>query len=49
MNITVKQIVRICNATLFCGDENVVCSTYNIDTRVIKQGDTYIGFKGENI
>ena len=48
MNLTVKQIVKICKATLYCGDEDVVCSTFNIDTRNIKSGETYFGIKGNN-
>lgn len=48
MNFTIKDIISICDATLLCGDENVVCKNYTKDTRTINEGDTYIGIKGEN-
>ncbi len=48
MNFTVKDILSICHATLLCGDENTICSSFTKDTREIKEGDTYIGIKGEN-
>jgi UDP-N-acetylmuramoyl-tripeptide--D-alanyl-D-alanine ligase len=47
-DLTVKQIVNICDGTLFSGDENTICKTYNKDTRILNAGDTYIGIKGEN-
>ena len=47
-DLTVKQIVDICDGKLYCGDENIICKTYNKDTRIINEGDVYIGIKGEN-
>ena len=47
-NITVKDIVKICNGELICGDENIVCKNFQKDTRLVQNGDVYIGIKGEN-
>ena len=46
--LTVKKIINICRATLFCGDDSVICNSFNKDTRSLKPGDTYIGINGEN-
>lgn len=48
MEIKVKDILKICNAKLYCGDENIICSSFNKDTRTINNNDTYIGIKGAN-
>lgn len=45
--LTVKKIVEIVNGELFCGNEDVICTTFTKDTRTIQVGDTYIGIKGE--
>lgn len=45
--ILVKDIVRITNGKLICGDKNIVCEAYSIDTRTIERGDVYLGIKGE--
>ncbi|MBE6161086.1 MAG: UDP-N-acetylmuramoyl-tripeptide--D-alanyl-D-alanine ligase [Firmicutes bacterium] len=47
-DLTVKKIIEICSGILYCGSEDVVCTSYNKDTRIIKENDTYIGIKGEN-
>lgn len=47
-NITVKDILKICNGKLICGDENLKLGKIQKDTRLIEKGDTYIGIKGEN-
>ena len=47
-NITVRDIIKICNAKLFCGDENIKCTNFEKDTRLIKNGDVFVGIKGEN-
>lgn len=47
-DITVKDIVSICNGELICGDENAILTKIEKDTRLIEEGDTYIGIKGEN-
>ncbi len=46
-DLTVKKIVEIVNGELFCGSEDVLCTTFTKDTRTIQSGDTYIGIKGE--
>lgn len=47
-DITVKDIVNICQGRLICGDENIICREFKKDTRIIKTGDVYVGIKGEN-
>lgn len=46
--IYIKDIIKICNAELLCGTEAETLTDVTRDTREIKQGDTYIGFKGEH-
>lgn len=45
--IRVLDIIRECNGTLLCGDENIVCENFSKDTRTINEGDVYLGIKGE--
>lgn len=47
-NITVKDIIKICDGELIGGDENIICKSFQKDTRLIKDGDVYVGIKGEN-
>ena len=46
--IYIKDIIKICNAELFYGNNAEVLTDVIRDTRELKQGDTYIGFKGEH-
>lgn len=46
--IKVKDILKICDATLAYGDENEICENFCIDTRKISKDDVYVGIKGEN-
>ena len=46
-NMKVKDIVKITNGKLVCGDEETECINFSKDTRIIQQDDTYIGIKGE--
>ena len=48
MKISVKKIVEICDATLYSGSEDIICSSFVKDTRILQEGDTYIGIKGDN-
>ena len=48
MKLPVKKIVDITKGTLYCGDNDTICSTYTKDTRLVNNGDTYIGIKGAN-
>ena len=47
-DITVKDILEYTDGKLITGNENIVCKTFSKDTRTIKEGDIYIGIKGEN-
>lgn len=46
--IKIKDILKICDATLIYGDENEICENFCIDTRKINKDDIYVGIKGEN-
>jgi len=46
--LTVEKIVEVCKGTLISGDKNTELISYTKDTREIKQGDIYLGIKGEN-
>ena len=46
--IYIKDIIKISNAELLCGNCEETLTDVVRDTREIKQGDTYIGFKGEH-
>lgn len=45
--LTIKKIVEICQGELFSGDENLECISFTKDTRTLREGDVYIGIKGE--
>lgn len=47
MKWTVKDILEICNGTLYSGDININCENFSKDTRTINSGDVYVGIKGE--
>ena len=44
----VKDIIRVTNGKLVKGNEEAKIREFCKDTRIIKEGDTYIGMKGEN-
>lgn len=44
----VKEIIEVTNGKLIIGNLEEECKNFSRDTRIIKQGDTYIGIKGEN-
>lgn len=46
--LTVKDIIKACNAKLLCGDGDTEISSFSKDTRTIKPEDIYVGIKGEN-
>lgn len=46
--LKVKDILKVCNGKLICGNENEICENFSKDTRQINNGDVYIGIKGEN-
>ena len=45
--IYVKDIIKICDATLLAGDENMLCESFVKDSREVKKGDIYVGIKGD--
>ena len=47
-NITIKDILTCTGGKLMTGNENLVSKEFSKDTRTIKEGDIYIGIKGEN-
>ena len=47
--ITVKDIIRVTNGELIIGDENSIFDSFSKNSKEIKEGDFYLGFKGENI
>ena len=48
MELKVKDIIKICNAKLIFGDEELVCENFSKDTRTLQIDDVYVGIKGEN-
>ena len=46
-NILVKDIIRICKGKLICGNEEEICENFSRDSRQVKDGDIYLGIKGE--
>jgi len=47
-NIIIKDVIEKCQGTLLCGEESLECLSFSKDTRTIKEGDIYIGIKGDN-
>ena len=43
----VKDIVKITNGKILCGDEKIHCNHFVRDSREVKEGDVYIALKGE--
>lgn len=48
MDIKVKDFIKISNAKLIYGNEETICENFCKDSREVKNGDTYLGIKGEN-
>lgn len=46
--IYARDVVKVCNAEIICGDENEVLDNFINDTREIKKGYVYVGIKGEH-
>ena len=46
--VYIKDLIKICNAKLIQGDENLVFEDLCKDTRTLKKGEIYLGIKGEN-
>ncbi len=47
-NITIKDVLACIGGKLITGNEDLICKEFSKDTRTIKEGDIYIGIKGEN-
>ena len=43
----IKEILKITNGKLICGDENLDIQNFEKDTRIIQKGDMYVAIKGE--
>lgn len=48
-DILVKDIIKVCNGKLVCGNEDEICENFSKDTRQINKGDIYLGIKGERV
>ena len=46
--IYVKDVVRLCKGEILIGDENETLVDFAKDTREVKDGDIFLGIKGEN-
>src|SRR5699024_216963 len=46
--IFVRDILKLCNGEIIIGSENQVLEDFTNDTREVKDGYAYIGFKGEH-
>ena len=47
--IYVKDIINVTNGKLITGNENEICEFFCKDSRQIKNGEIYLGIKGESI
>lgn len=48
MDLKVEDILNCTNGKLIIGNKEKICKNYCRDSRIIKDGDTYVGIKGEN-
>lgn len=46
-NLKIKDILKATKGELIIGDQEQVCGNFSKDTRIIEEGDVYIGIKGE--
>lgn len=45
--MTIKEIIKVTNGKLLCGDENAEAEYFERDSRNVKEGGTYVAIKGE--
>ena len=45
--VTIKDLIEQSNGKLIQGNENIVVENLCRDTRILKQGEIYLGFQGE--
>lgn len=48
IHLKTSDVLRECDAKLYCGDENLLLEHFSKDTRTIQMGDVYLGIQGEN-
>lgn len=48
MEIKVRDVIKICNGNLICGNEDDLLINFSKDTRTIQKDDVFVGIKGEN-
>ena len=48
MEIKVRDVIKICNGNLICGNEDDFLINFSKDTRTIQKDDVFVGIKGEN-
>lgn len=46
--MTIKEILKVTNGKLICGDENAKLEDFERDSRKITKGVTYVAIKGDN-
>ena len=47
-NITIENILEVTKGELVSGNKDLECKNFSKDTRIIQNGDTYMGIKGAN-
>lgn len=47
--ITVGEIVKAVNGRLLCGDENIIVTGAEMDSRIMKEGDCFFALEGERV
>ena len=48
-NIYVKDVIKLCEGKLLCGNDKLILDNFSKDTRSINKNDVYVGIKGEKI
>ena len=46
-NLKIKDVLKACNGKLICGNEEQDIYGFSKDTRTLKNGDIYVGIRGE--
>lgn len=47
-DLYLDKIIQVTKGTMIGEEQNLICNEFSIDTRSLKDGDVYIGIKGEN-
>ena len=48
-DLYVRDIINVCHGKILCGDENIKLGHFVTDTRILENGDVYVGLVGEKI